>query len=85
MTHEVNELNAKFGHSLMFQDSHSDQLTRLQHAQDEAIGLHMQINRFEEQIARLEKSNVDKDKQIQQQIEKYRIVGDQQRTADECI
>jgi hypothetical protein len=48
MTHEVNELNAKFGHSLMFQDSHSDQLTRLQHAQDEAIGLHMQINRFEE-------------------------------------
>ena len=48
MTHEVNELNAKFGHSLMFQDSHSDQLTRLQHAQDEAIGLHMQINRLEE-------------------------------------
>lgn len=48
MTNEVNELNAKFGHSLMFQDSHSDQLTRLQHAQDEAIGLHMQINRLEE-------------------------------------
>ena len=45
----------------------------------------MQINRFEEQIARLEKSNADKDKQIQQQIEKYRIVGDQQRTANECI